>query len=164
MDLVTPGIGMIFWTSIIFLVLLFLLRKFAWKPIMKAVHKREGEIEKALHAAEKAREDMKALEFNNEKLLKEAKNQKDIILKEAREMKDAIIEEAKENANIAGERILKEATEKIHFEKMAAITELKNQLAQLSIEIAEKVLKEELVQKEKQQKLIEGWIDDINFN
>lgn len=164
MDLVTPGIGMIFWTSIIFLVLLILLRRFAWKPIMKAVHKREGDIEKALHAAEKAREDMKALEFNNEKLLKEAKNQKDIILSEAREMKDVIIEEAKEKANVQYDRKLESAKESIHFEKMAAITELKNQLAQLSIEIAEKVLKEELAQKEKQQKKINEWIDDINFN
>ncbi len=164
MDLVTPGIGMIFWTSIIFLVLLILLRRFAWKPIMQAVHKREGDIEKALYAAEKAREDMKALEFNNEKLLKEAKNQKDIILSEAREMKDVIIEEAKEKANAEYDRKLETAKESIHFEKMAAITELKNQLAQLSIEIAEKVLKEELAQKEKQQKIINEWIDDINFN
>ena len=164
MDLVTPGIGMIFWTSIIFLVLLILLRRFAWKPIMQAVHKREGDIEKALYAAEKAREDMKSLEFNNEKLLKEAKNQKDIILSEAREMKDVIIEEAKEKANAEYDRKLETAKESIHFEKMAAITELKNQLAQLSIEIAEKVLKEELAQKEKQQKIINEWIDDINFN
>jgi len=164
MDLVTPGIGMIFWTSVIFMALLLLLRKYAWKPIMEAVHKREDDIEKALSSAEKAREDMKTLKFNNEALLKEAKNQKDIILKEAREMKDAIIEEAKENANITGNRIVEEAKERIHFEKMAAITELKNQIALLSIEIAEKVLKEELAQKEKQQKIIEEWIDNINFN
>jgi F-type H+-transporting ATPase subunit b len=164
MDLITPGIGLIFWTSLIFLVLLALLWKFAWKPIVKAIHKRENDISQALNSAEKAREEIKELEFSNEKLFAEAQAQKEIILKEAREMKDNILEEARERANIEAERIIKSAKESIHFEKMAAITELKNQLATLSIEIAEKLLTKELEQKEKQQQLVEEWINDIKFN
>jgi len=164
MDLITPGIGLIFWTSLIFLVLLALLWKFAWKPIVKAIHNRENDIAQALNSAEKAREEMKELEFSNEKLFAEAQAQKEIILKEAREMKDNILEEARERANIETERIINSAKESIHFEKIAAITELKNQLATLSIEIAEKLLTKELEHKDKQQKLVEEWIDDIKFN
>ncbi len=164
MDLVTPGIGLIFWTTLVFLILLFMLKKFAWKPIMQAVKKREENIENALYAAEKAREEMKSLEFNNEQLLKEAKIKRDQLLKEAREVKEELIAEAKEQAKEVAERIITNAKESIHFEKMAAITDLKNQLAQLSVEIAEKVLEKELEHKEKQKQLIDSLLDNVNFN
>lgn len=164
MDLVTPGLGLIFWMLITFTILLVLLRKFAWKPILGMIKDREQNIEDALRSAEKAREEMKSLHSDNEKLLQEARNERDIIIKEAREIKDKMIGEAKGKANEEAERIIAQAREAIRNEKMAAITELKNQVATLSIEIAEKVLREQLGQDEKQKALMEKMLKDINPN
>ena len=164
MELVNPGIGLIFWMTLSFAIVFFILAKFAWKPILNMLKEREGSIESALNSAEKAREEMRHLQSNHEQLLKEAKEERDVILRETRKIKDAIIEEAKLKATEEAERILETAKENIHFEKMAAITELKNQLAVLSIEVAEKVLRQELSDQVKQKDYIEKIINQMNFN
>ncbi len=164
MELVQPGIGLIFWMTLSFSALIFILAKFAWKPILKGLKEREDSIDEALNSANKAREDMKALKFSNEELLKEAKEERDVIMKEARAVKDKIIDEAKDRAGIEAARIVEAAKESIQYEKMSAITDLKNQLATLSIEIAEKVLKEELSAKDKQKDLVDRLIGEVKFN
>lgn len=164
MELVTPGIGLIFWMTLSFAIVYFLLKKFAWKPILSMIKERESSIENALNAAKNAKEEMLALQANNERILNEAKMQRDILLKEAREMKDSIIAEAKNNASKEAQKLLVTARENIQNEKMAAITELKNQVATLSIEIAEKILKEHLSSDEKQKTLINNLLQEVNLN
>jgi F-type H+-transporting ATPase subunit b len=164
MELVTPGIGLLFWMTLSFGLLLFVLGKYAWKPIMKAIHEREDSIETALNSAEKAREDMLALKSDNELLLKQAKEERDAMLRDARKLKEGILEEARSKANEEGRRIIDSARESIQFEKMAALTELKNQIAVLSIEIAEKVIEQELADKGKQQQFTEKLIDKIKLS
>ena len=164
MELVIPSIGLIFWTSLVFIILLFLLGKFAWKPILKSVKERETKIETALEASEKAREEMAALKSLNEDLRKEALLERDTLRKEAREIKDKIVAEAKSTAKEEGERIIEAAREVIKNEKMAAVTELKNQVATLSIEIAEKIVREKLSTDEKQKALVDGLVEEINLN
>ncbi len=164
MELVKPSIGLIFWMAVSFSIILFLLKKFAWKPILGMIKEREESIENALAAAEKAKEEMKALQSNNERILAEARVERDTLLKEAREMKDKMIAEAKTTATKEGERLLAIARENIQNEKMAAITELKNQVATLSIEIAEKILKSELSSDEKQKTLVNTLLKDVNLN
>lgn len=164
MDLVTPHIGLIFWMTVSFTFVIYILGKYAWKPVMKALKERENSIEDALKAAEKAREEMSQLIFNNEQLIKEAKNERDLMLRDARKIRDNIINEAKTKAEAETNRIVETAKENIHFEKMAAITDLKNQLAILSIEIAEKILKEELSKSERQKELVKKLLNEINFN
>ena len=164
MDLVIPSIGLIFWTSLVFIILLFLLAKFAWKPILKSVKEREDKIETALETAETARKEMAELKSQNEDLRKQALTERDSLLKEAREMKDKIVTEAKNTAKEEGERIIDSAREAIKNEKMAAVTEIKNQVATLSIEIAEKIVKEKLSSDEKQKTLVDGLVNEINLN
>ena len=164
MGLVTLSIGLIFWMTLSFGILFFILAKFAWKPIMATLREREQSIDDALQQANVTREEMKALHFSNEQLLKEAKEERDTMLKDARQIRDGILEEAKNKANQEYNRILESAKESIHYEKMAAITELKNQIATLSIEIAEKLIKEELSDKAKQKALIDKMMDNVNFN
>lgn len=164
MEIITPSIGLIFWMTLSFGILVFILAKFAWVPILATLHQREKSIEDALHQADKARDEMKALKSDNEELLRQAKEERSAILKDARTIRDNIIEESKAKANQEYNRILEAAKESIHFEKMAAITELKNQIATLSIDIAEKILKEELSDKEKQKKHIDKMMDNIRFN
>lgn len=164
MDLVTPGIGLVFWTSLVFIILLVLLRKLAWKPIMLAVTAREESIENALNAAQKAKEEIAQLSANNEVLLKEAREERDEILRIARDTKDQIVATAKNKAKEESDRIISAARESIQNEKMAAITELKNQVAALSIEIAEKVLKSELSSDDKQKALAENLVKEVSLN
>lgn len=164
MELVTPGIGLLFWMTLSFGLLLFVLGKYAWKPILKAIHEREDSIETALHSAEKAREDMLLLKADNEVLLKQAREERNAMLRDARKMKEDILEEARGKANEQGQRIIETARESIQFEKMAAITELKNQIAMFSIEIAEKVIEQELSDKEKQKKFTEKLIAKIKLS
>jgi F-type H+-transporting ATPase subunit b len=154
MELVTPEIGLIFWTTIVFLLLLIVLKKYAWKPILAAVDERNKSIEDALKAADKAKKEMLALNTDNERILIEAKKERDALLKEGREIKDNIIAEAKDKAKLEADKILITAKEQINNEKMKAITELKNQVASMSIDIAEKILKSELSDKNKQKELI----------
>ncbi|MBL7904345.1 MAG: F0F1 ATP synthase subunit B [Bacteroidales bacterium] len=164
MELVSPGIGLIFWMTLAFGILLFILGKFVWPPIMRALHDREQAIELALHEADKARKEMEELKFSNEQLLREAKEERDGMLRDARKVRENIIESARIKANEEANRIIESATERIHFEKMAAMTELKNQIANLSIEIAEKVLGQELSNPEKDKAIVQKSIGDITLN
>ena len=143
--MITFDPGLIIWTTIIFTILLVVLKKFAWKPILKSVDERNKSIKEALSAAEKAKEEMASLNADNEKILAEAKKERDLLLKEAREIKNNIINDSKKEANIEAEKIMSLAKEQIANEKMKAITELKNTVAQLSIDIAEKNIKIRIV-------------------
>ena len=164
MELVKPEFGLIFWMVISFGLIMLILKKFAWKPILNMLHEREASIQSALDSAEKAKEEMKALQSNNEKILADARNERDLLLKDAREIREKMIADAKGIATKEGERMLTIARENIQNEKMAAITELKNQVASLSIEIAEKILKSELSSDEKQKSLVNTLLKDVNLN
>lgn len=164
MGLVTPGIGLIFWTTLAFLTVFFLLKKMAWKPILESIKKREESIDQALKAAENAKMEMALLKANNEKMMKEAREERDAILKEARDYKDAIISEAKAKAQTEADRVMASARDAIRNEKMAAIAELKNQVATLSIDIAEKILKTELSSENKQATVVNNLVNEINLN
>ena len=164
MELVKPSIGLIFWMVVSFSIILFLLGKFAWKPILSMIKEREESIENALSAAEKAKEEMKALQSSNERILAEARSERDAMLKEARELKDKIIAEAKGAAAKEGERLMEATRLSIQNEKVAAIAEIKNQVATLSIEIAEKILKSELSTDEKQKTLVNSLLKEVNLN
>lgn len=164
MDLIIPSEGLLFWTTLVFVILLVLLRKFAWKPILGAVQTREENIQNALDSAKAAEEKMASLTAQNEELLKQAREERDVILREAKEAKESIIAEAKGNAQKEADRILVSANEQIANERMKAVTELKNQVGKLSIEIAEKILKSELDDKSKQEALVSNLVDDVNLN
>ena len=155
MELVTPGIGLIFWTSVVFIVLIILLKKFAWSPILKAVDDRNNSINEALSSAEKAKSEMEQLSADNKKILNEALIERDAIIKEARDIKIKTIADAKNNASIEAEKIISSAKEQIKNEKMKAMTELKNEIADISIQMAEKIIKTELKDAKSQKKLIE---------
>ena len=155
MQLVTPAIGLMFWTVVIFMLLLILLKKFAWKPILKAVDDRDSSINEALASAEKAKSEMEQLSADNDKILNEAHNQRDSIIKEARDIKIKTIADAKNKASIEAEKIISSAKEQIKNEKMKAMTELKNEIADISIQMAEKIIKTELKDAKSQKKLIE---------
>ena len=164
MDLITPSVGLIFWTSIVFIILLVILRTVAWKPILSAVQEREKSIEDALNAAKKAEEKLVALNAENDRLIKEAKIERDAILKEAREMKEKIVSEAKNAAQSEADRLIESAKTAIANEKAAAMADIKNQVGQLSIEIAEKILTKELADKTAQESLVNEVIDQVKFN
>jgi F-type H+-transporting ATPase subunit b len=163
MDLVTPEIGLIFWTTISFLVLLFILGKFAWKPILNSVNERENSIKEALEQADKARQEMQNLKSDNEKILKEARAERDALLMDARTVKNNMINEAKDEAKAQANKLIQQAKTSIQNEKLAAITELKNQVAELSIGIAEKVIREELSNRDKQIDLIDKMLDEATL-
>lgn len=163
MALLNPNLGLVFWMVLVFGLLLLLLRKFAWKPILQAIRNREDKIEEALHLAEKTQSEMEQLKFDNQKLFQEAKEERDRLLLEARAIKDTIINDAKLKAEEEYDRIITSAKESIHYEKMAAITELKNQMAKISIEIAEKVLAQELAEPGRHKDLIEREMVNLQF-
>ncbi|HJD86424.1 F0F1 ATP synthase subunit B [Empedobacter stercoris] len=164
MDLITPSVGLIFWTAVVFIILLVLLRSLAWKPILSAVKEREQSIEDALNAAKKAKEEMALLNAQNEKIMKEARAERDAILKEAREMKENIINEAKNSATVEANKLIENAKTAIQNEKASAMADIKNQVGQLSIEIAEKILTKELSDKSAQEALVNDVIDQVKFN
>ncbi len=164
MELITPGLGLVFWMVISFSLILFILKKFAWKPILKALKERENTIDTALKSAAKAREEMEHLKADNEKIIKEAKNVRDNLLKEARQVKDKIISEAKQKANSEANIIIADAKRQIENEKEAALDEIKNQIAGFSVEIAEKILKKKLEKTKDQKDLINELIDEIKIN
>jgi F-type H+-transporting ATPase subunit b len=164
MDLILPGLGLVFWTSLAFLAVLFLLKKFAWKPILDAVNEREEGIKNALLSAENAKKEMQNLKSDNEKLLAEARAERDVMMKEAREIKDKMINDAKSEAQAAGEKMIAQAKAAIESEKNAAMADLKNQVSSLSLEIAEKVLRDELSNKDSQTKLVEKMLGDAKLN
>jgi F-type H+-transporting ATPase subunit b len=156
--------GLFFWQILLFVLLLLLLRKFAWKPILDAVNEREDGIKNALAAAEEAKKEMQNVTADSEKLLKEARAEREAMLKEARDIKNKLIEESKELAKIEGDKMILKAQAAIESEKKAAVADIKNQVADLSIEIAEKVIKEQLSNKDSQLKLVEDMLGDIKLN
>ena len=164
MDLITPELGLIFWTTLSFVILVFLLGKFAWKPILKAVNDREEGIKGALASAEKARLEMENLNADNERILKEARAERELMLKEAREIKAKMITDAKDEAQVQANKMIEQAQAAIESEKKTAMAELKSHVAGLSIEIAEKVVREELSDKDKQLKLVASMLDDAKLN
>lgn len=158
------SIGTVFWSSIAFLAVAFILAKFAWKPILASIKEREDSIDSSLKAAEKARKEMSQLQSDNEALLKEARLERDAMLKEARDMKDKIIAEAKEKADSRYDEIVNAAKGAIQNEKMAALTEIKNQVSTLSLEIAEKLVRQKLESSEEQKKLIDQYLSEAKLN
>jgi F-type H+-transporting ATPase subunit b len=164
MDLVSPGIGLIFWSTLFFLVLLFVLGKFAWPAILTAVKARNDSIRKALDAAEKAKKEMAQLQADNEKILAEAKAERDALLREAKHMKDKLIAEAKEKASEEAKNLVKSARESIQAEKAAAINDMKTQMASLSVEIAEKILRIKLKDSKAQRELVTKLINEADLN
>ncbi|SDW12857.1 F0F1 ATP synthase subunit B [Flavobacterium degerlachei] len=163
MQLTSPE-SLIFWTTIIFVVFFILLRKFAWKPILGAVQSREESINNALASAESARLEMLNLTASNERILQEARVERDALLKEAREMREKMIADSKAEAQVQGERMIEQAKTAIAAEKNAAMAELKSQVSTLSLDIAEKLLKNELSNKEAQTKLVENMLGDVKLN
>jgi F-type H+-transporting ATPase subunit b len=158
----SPGLFVV--QTILLLGLIFLLVKFAWKPILTSLNERESGIKDALAAADKARADMQNLQADNEKMLQEARSEREAMLKEAREIKEKMISDSKEQAKIEGDKMLKQAQVAIESEKKAAVADIKNQVAQLSVAIAEKVIKEELSNNDKQLKLVDSLLSDIKLN
>jgi F-type H+-transporting ATPase subunit b len=156
--------GLFIWQIVIFVGLILLLKKFAWKPILDAVNEREEGIKNALLSAENAKKEMQNLKSDNEKLLADARTERDAMIKEAREIKEKMINDAKSEAQAAGEKMISQAKAAIESEKNAAMTELKNQVSSLSLEIAEKVLRDELSNKDSQTKLVEKMLGDAKLN
>jgi F-type H+-transporting ATPase subunit b len=164
MDLVTPSIGLVFWSSLSFALLLFLLTKFAWKPITAALQQREDSIDEALKAAENARRQMEQLTADNQKLLNEARAERDRMLKEAGEMKDSIIAQAKKSAVEEGAKIVANAKESIEREKVNAMNELKTQVALLSVDMAEKILRSKMDDRQQQEAFVNENLKSISLN
>jgi F-type H+-transporting ATPase subunit b len=164
MQLVTPDIGLLFWMLVSFLIVLFLLKKFAWKPVLNMLHKREESIEQALKAADRAREDMYKMKADNEKILNAARVEREKIFKEAQEMKEKIVSEAREQAKKEQNRILEETKTAIQHEKDAAIKEIRTLTADLSVQIAEKLLRHELSNDLKQKTLLHQLTQDLPIN
>jgi len=164
MQLLTPGVGLVIWQLIIFLMLFFLLAKLAWKPILSSLKEREASIQDALDTAEKARLEMSQLKSDNEKLLKEAREERDRILREAREASNRMKDDAQGEAKKSADRIIEEARAAINIEKQAALKEVRTQVALFSIEIAEKLMKKNLADDKSQKELVENYIKDLKTN
>lgn len=164
MDLITPDLGLLFWTSLVFVLLLTLLTKFAWKPILTMVNKREKDIEEALELAKKTRAEMAALQSQNENLLREAKAERDAIVKDAREVATKMVEEAKAKAKAEATKLVEDARIAITTEKNAALAEVKSQVAELAMEIATKVVKTSLDDASKQKELATSLAAELNLN
>ena len=156
--------GLFIWQVVIFVGLILLLKKFAWKPILDAVNERETGIKDALLSAENARNEMQNLQADNQRILQEARMERDTMLKEAREMKEKMIADSKNEAQAQGLKMIEQAKATIESEKNAAVAELKAQVSNLSLEIAEKLLKDELSNKESQVKLVEKMLGDAKLN
>ncbi|AXT57374.1 F0F1 ATP synthase subunit B [Aquimarina sp. MMG015] len=156
--------GLFFWQILLFVGLLLLLRKFAWKPILEAVNNREEGIKNALESAEAAKKEMQNLQADNERILNEARAERDGMLKEARQLKESMIADAKSEAQTEADKIVAQAQATIESEKKAAIADLKSQVAGLSVEIAEKVVRKELANKDKQLELVESMLGDVTLN
>ncbi len=164
MALVTPDIGLIIWQLIIFLIVLFILRAFVWVPILSALKAREHQIEDSLRAADNAKEEMEQIKADNEYLLQEARIERDAILKEAKEEAGHIVERAKAETSDITSKMIQDARDAIEVEKKAALTEVKDLVGSLSIEIAEKVLREKLADNKSQKSLVDKFIKDIKIN
>lgn len=164
MDLVTPGIGLTFWTVLIFGLLLIILKLFVWKPISQVLDKRNKSIDDAISSAEKAREEMKQLKANNEVIIAQAKAERDKMLVDARNIKEKIIEDAKTEANLEVKSIMENAKKEISNMKKAAYEDIKNQVIEVSIEVAQKILKQELHDSKVNDELINDLLKDAKLN
>ncbi len=164
MELVKPGIGLIFWMTITFSIVLYLLSKFAWKPILQSIREREDSINNALNAADEARKQMDALKSDNEKLLVEARKERDRMMKEANDMKDAIISQAKKSADDESRKIVANANEAIERAKINAMNELKQQVAILSVDMAEKILRLKMEDRTQQEAFVNENLKSISVN
>lgn len=164
MELLTPSIGNIFWTAVVFLLLVILLKAFAWKPILSAVKTREDNIQDALNQAKLAKKEMEDLKADNERIMREAKIERDSILKEAREIKDRIVAEAKDAAKSEGDKLIEAARQTINAEKNAAMADIKSQIGTLSVNIAESILKQKLENNEAQNELVQNYLNKSNLN
>jgi F-type H+-transporting ATPase subunit b len=164
MDLLLPGFGLIVWTLLAFVIVFLILKKYAWKPILKSLKERETSISDSLATAERVRQEMTQLQSENEALLAKAHEERGLLLKEARETRDRIVNEAKEQAKTEANRIVAEAQQAIQQQKMAAITDVKNQIGQLVIEVSEKVLRRELSNKTAQETYIKELANEIKLN
>jgi len=164
MDLIIPGSGLIIWQALGFIILLFILAKFAWKPILAALDEREGAIESSLKSAEIARHEMANLVAENEKLLLQARIERDDILKKANEYASQIMEKSRAEASKVGEKMIEDAKAVIENEKLAAITDIKIQVAEMSLEIAEKLMRKNLSAQTEQKALVEDFVKDLTLN
>lgn len=161
MELLTPSIGFIFWVAVVFILLLILLGKFAWRPIVDSVNAREGAIVDALNQATLARREVEKLRSDNENILREARIKRDVILKEARDVKDQIISDAQSKAKLEADRLVQSAKLAIENERLQAMIQLKNQVGQLSVEIAERLLQSELKDKKIRNKVVDDMLENI---
>jgi len=164
MDLLTPDLGLFIWNLLAFLILFFILKKTAWKPILKSLNEREKGISDSLATAEKVKAEMAQLKSENEALLAKAREERAALLKEARDTKDKIINEAKDQAKLEAGKIITDARAAIEQQKMAAITEVKNQVGNLVIEVSEKILRRELSDKSEQEKYIKELANEVKLN
>jgi F-type H+-transporting ATPase subunit b len=164
MELLTPSFGLIFWTFLAFLIVFFILKKFAWKPILKALNDREKGIADSLETADRVRAEMAQLKSENEELLAKAREERSAMLKEARDIKDKIINDAKEQAKTEASKIMLETQQAIEQQKMAAMTDVKNQVGKMVIEVAEKILRKELGTKEAQEAHIKDLVEEVKLN
>ncbi|MFC2098876.1 F0F1 ATP synthase subunit B [Bacteroidota bacterium] len=164
MGLVTPDIGTIFWMLLMFIIVLVVLKKFAWKPILTALENREKSIEDSLRSAERAREEMEQLKADNEKILIEARLERDGMIKETKQMSEEILVKARVKASDEGKRLIQAAKQQIEHEKSSAMAEIQKQVANLSVEIAEKILREKLKDDKQQKDLMDKLLKDIKLN
>jgi F-type H+-transporting ATPase subunit b len=164
MGLLIPDFGLFFWTLLCFLIVLFILKKFAWGPIVKTLHERESGIADSIAAAEKVKEEMKQMQAQNESLLIQAREERTLMLKEAKETKDKIIGEAKEQAKVEAGKIMDDTRMQIERQKNAAMTEVKNEIGKLAVEVAEKILRKQLAGQEAQQGYVQMLADEIKLN
>ena len=164
MELLVPEFGLVILQTIAFLLLMFLLAKFAWKPVLAAIKEREQSIDEALNKAELAKQEMTRLTAQNEELMKEARFERDRILKEAKTLKDSIVHEAKTQAHAEGAKLIEKARIEIDNQKKAALAELKNQVSSLSLDIAERVLRNQLQDKATQQAFVTNQLKDVELN
>ncbi len=160
MGIVTPELGLIFWQTVVFLLVLFVLAKFAWKPILKSLKAREEKIESALKAADEARAQMAELQLANEELLKEARQERDRILHDAQQAAAKVVAEAKDKANAEGQALISRAKTTIENEQRAAVVALRKEAASLSVEIAEKLIRRELADKDAQREVLDTYLKE----
>ncbi len=164
MELVNPGLGLIFWMIVVFSAVLLILKKFVWPSILQSLKDREQHIEDALHQADVTREEMKKLKLDNEALLKEAKEEREAIMNEARKIREKMLDEARLKANAEADRIVESARVQIENERKAALIDIKNQIAEISIEVAEKILREKLQTPKDHEQYIQRVIDSKQLN
>lgn len=164
MELLTPGTGLIIWQTFVFLLLVLLLARFAWKPILSSLKEREESIKNALETAEQARAEMARIQSDNEKLFKEAREERDKILKEAREVSNRMRDEAQADAKKAADKIIDDARAAIQIEKQAALKDVRVQVAMFSLQIAEQLMKKNLSSDKAQKELVEGFIKELKLN